>query len=240
MNEIDFSQPAPKGRRKVMIYGEPGTGKTLSLRTLPKAALPAYMLDLDKGSAALHESFPNGDFRGVQPNKLGLVGQKEGPVMYDQCKKELQKLNKMDPAVLKTVVVDSFTELYASILDHVMFSNNKPLASAPSQPDYGIALRLGIKFVEALCSKNKNIIMICHESTHQNEVTGVIKITPALTGQLALRLPGYFDEVLHAKVKGKGDKTGYLWETRPNGLAIARTRRLDLQPEIEQNLETIL
>ena len=30
MNEIDFSQPAPKGRRKVMIYGEPGTGKTLS------------------------------------------------------------------------------------------------------------------------------------------------------------------------------------------------------------------
>ena len=238
--EFDLSENAPQHPRRILLYGEFGTGKSYSLRTIPEPHRGVYILDLDKGTSGISGVGKAGDFRGFHPDKMGMVGRKEAPVAYEQCKDKLQALHKSGDNAIRTIVIDSFTELYASILDWVLYSNNKALDSPPSQPDYGIALRLAIKFVEALCEMRKNIIVICHESTHQNDVTGVVKITPAMTGQLAVRLPGYFDEVLHCGVKGRGDKAEYIWETRPTGLAVARTRNPSLSPVIPQDFAGLL
>ena len=86
----------------------------------------------------------------------------------------------------------------------------------------------------------RHIVVICNEDNHTNEVTGITKVTPALTGQLAVKIPGYFDNVLHAKVKGRGEKREYIWETVPNGLYTARTRMQGIEPEIAQDFSLLI
>tara|TARA_R110000824_G_scaffold8204_7_gene37129 strand:+ start:169 stop:906 length:738 start_codon:yes stop_codon:yes gene_type:complete len=231
----DAVSPAPV---KNLLYGEPGMGKTFSLRSLPKHALPALLIDLDRGGASVLGGFEKGELQGFIPDRFAKVGSKEAPAAYEQVKDKLQSINKDDE--IKTIVVDSFTELYQNIMDYVMHKNNKPLDSAPTQPDYGMAMRFCIKFIEALSEMQRHIVVICHEANHTNEVTGITKVTPALTGQLAVKIPGYFDNVLHAKVKGRGEKREYIWETVPNGLYTARTRMQGIEPEIAQDFSLLI
>ena len=101
-------------------------------------------------------------------------------------------------------------------------------------------MRLTIKFIEALIMMQKNIVVICHEDTKENETTGIVKIVPSLTGKLAGIIPSYFDYVLHAVVKGKGDKASYIWQTRPSGVYTARVRNPNLDPEMPQNFDLLL
>lgn len=236
--EFDGADTASPGPVKSLLYGEPGMGKTFSLRSLPKSALPALLIDLDRGATSVLGGFDKGELLGFIPDRFAKSGRKEAPAAYDQVKDKLQEIYNDD--TIKTVVIDSFTELYQNIMDHVMHKNNKALDSAPTQPDYGMAMRFCIKFVEALSELDRHIVVICHEANHTNDVTGITKVTPALTGQLASKIPGYFDNVLHAKVKGRGEKREYIWETVPNGLYIARTRTQGLDTEIPQDFSLLI
>mgnify|MGYP003133049296 FL=1 len=239
---LDMSKKRDDAPKKTLIYGDVGSGKTFCLRTLPDRALPAFIIDIDEGSEALEGDFTEGNFKGIIPDRLAKnKNGKEIPVAYDQIKDALQRLHKADPEVQpKTIIIDSMTRLYGAIMDHTMASNNKALDAAPTQPDYGIAMRLTIKFIEALIMMQKNLIIVCHEDSKENETTGIVKIVPSLTGKLAGIIPSYFDYVLHAVVKGKGDKASYIWQTRPSGVYTARVRNPNLEAEMPQNFDTLL
>ena len=238
---IDMAKRRIDAPKKTLIYGDVGSGKTYCLRTLPERALPAFIIDIDEGSEALEGDFAEGTFRGIIPDRLETSKGKEKPVAYAQIKDALQRIHKADAECQpKTIIVDSMTRLYGSIMDYTMASNNKPLDSAPTQPDYGIAMRLTIKFIEALIMMQKNLVIICHEDSKENETTGIVKIVPSLTGKLAGIIPSYFDYVLHATVKGRGDKASYIWQTRPSGVYTARVRNPNLDPEMPQEFDTLL
>lgn len=236
--EFDGSDDVSPAPSRNLVYGEPGMGKTYSLRTLPGFALPAVLIDLDRGASSILGGFEQGQLRGFIPDRFAKSGRKEVPAAYEQVKDKLTEVHKDES--INTIVIDSFTELYQNIMDYVMNKNNKPLDSAPTQPDYGMAMRFCIKFIEALSEMNRHIVVICHEDNHTNDVTGITKVTPALTGKLATKIPGYFDNVLHAKVKGKGDKREYIWETVPSGLYTARTRTQGIDPEIPQDFNLLM
>ena len=238
---IDMGTKRDDAPKKTLIYGDVGSGKTFCLRTLPERALPAFIIDIDEGSEALEGDFAEGSFKGLIPDRLITDKGKEKPAAYDQIKQALQRIHKADPeSQPNTIIIDSMTRLYGAIMDYTMSSNNKPLDAAPTQPDYGIAMRLTIKFIEALIMMQKNIVVICHEDTKENETTGIVKIVPSLTGKLAGIIPSYFDYVLHAVVKGKGDKASYIWQTRPSGVYTARVRNPNLDPEMPQNFDLLL
>jgi len=238
---IDMAKRRTDAPKKTLIYGDVGSGKTYCLRTLPERALPAFIIDIDEGSEALEGDFLEGTFRGIIPDRLETSKGKEKPVAYAQIKDALQRIHKTDPELQpKTIIIDSMTRLYGAIMDYTMASNNKPLDSAPTQPDYGIAMRLTIKFIEALIMMQKNLVIICHEDSKENETTGIVKIVPSLTGKLAGIIPSYFDYVLHATVKGRGDKASYIWQTRPSGVYTARVRNPNLDPEMPQDFDTLL
>ena len=225
MQEIDASESAADQPVKVQIYGETGTGKTFSLKTLPAVALPAALFDIDLGSSALHENFEPGKMRIFRPQRTsGDMGGRTEPLAYKEIAEELNKLNK--EGTVKTIVIDSMTMLYSAILDHVVYKGKtKNIESAPTLQEYGIAMRLTLKMIEALISMNVNVILICHESAIENEISGIIKGVPALTGKLGSIVPRYFDEIYHSKTEGSGTSLKYVWDTAPKGLYIARSRK---------------
>jgi|TARA_R100001530_G_scaffold133057_1_gene106020 hypothetical protein len=233
MNELDASENPAELPIKVQLFGETGTGKTFSLRTLPDCAWPVALIDIDLGSRSIHGQFNEGLFRIYQPDRVdGALGSHK-PVAYDEVKALLNRINQNND--VKTIVIDSMTMLYGSILDHVVYKGKtKNIESAPTLQEYGIALRLTVKLVEALISMGTNIILICHETALENEVTGIVKGVPALTGQLGNIVPRYFDEIYHSRTEGSGSNLKYVWDTQPRGLFVARSR-LQLPAVIPQD-----
>jgi len=55
--EFDGADTASPGPVKSLLYGEPGMGKTFSLRSLPKSALPALLIYLDRGATSILGGF---------------------------------------------------------------------------------------------------------------------------------------------------------------------------------------
>ena len=77
------------------------------------------------------------------------------------------------------------------------------------------------RFVELPC----NLVIIAHVELDKDEETGaILGAHPMLTGQLAIRMPGYFDEVYYTSVRKEGDKVKWLVQTVPIGVKMARSR----------------
>lgn len=234
LNLVDYStkrkEPEPQ---KILIYGAMGSGKTYSLKTLPKSWFPAVLLDIERGSRALEGQFEEGEFltfllEDQVANKNGVLR----PVAYAQS---LGVVSAIQEGELKcnTLIIDSITRLYNAILDFGL--KDAAEDKKPGFDEWGAALRSTIKFVQLCAQLNKNIIFIGHEKAHANEVTGIEQGVPALSGQLGTLLPTYFDEVLHTIVQGRGDKRAFYWETSPTGKFVARTRHPEFPSLIEQD-----
>ena len=57
-----------------------------------------------------------------------------------------------------------------------------------------------------------------------DETGAILEVKPLMTGQLAIRMPGYFDEVYYTAVRKEGDKVKYMVQTVSIGLKNARSR----------------
>ena len=240
MNIIEFGSEDEQQAStiKFLVYGTTGSGKTYSLRTLPEFMRPAIILDCDRGSRALWKEKGRGT-----AVTFDLEDSNGRPTMYEQSIKFLTDMYEEENDQYKTIIVDSYTLMHQAIMAHVMYKGVKDSKSKrssaddpPTLPEYGIITHLALKFVQALISLDRHVIMICHETSLQtDEVTGQARGGPALTPKLASLLPRYFDEVLYAKTKGKGDDREYSWATKATGLFEARTRHPELDGEIPQD-----
>jgi len=108
---IDLSKRVDTVGRMHMVYGDTGMNKTGSLITLPECAFPVYIFDFDKGTSWLQEEYEVGDFTGIAPP----IDSGEG---YEIMKEELLIMgeNGGQDTPFKTIIFDSFTALYSSII----------------------------------------------------------------------------------------------------------------------------
>lgn len=243
--ECGTDKPEEAGPIKFLIYGDTGTGKTYALRTLPDSMRPALILDCDRGSRKISK------LKGLGTIVTFDIENARGkPVLYDQFKDFVQSAyaGKADlPRPFDeyaTVVVDSFTILVKAIQDRTLqwFIDNGQGGNSrnsadqpPTMAEYGMIAHLSQKIVQGLIQLNKNLILNCHEAANiKDEVTGMSSAGPALQKALATNLPRYFDEILYAKAKGKGDDRKYIWCTQSTGMFIARTRH-EIPAEVEQD-----
>lgn len=236
----DTSTKDPEAADKphtILIYGETGAGKTFSLRTLPKEWLPALVLDFDHNSRALEGQFSPGelyiaDMEDFTTNNRGELK----PAAYESAKAVLTDLLKggldFEP---KTIIVDSVTRLYMSIMDYGLSKTSRKEGDPPQLQDYGTAAALTVHFTRAALQTGCNLIYLAHEKAYANEVTGIEKGVPALTGQLGDTIPRFFQEILHARATGSGNNRKYLWETQPAGKFVARTTHTDFDSTIPQD-----
>lgn len=167
----------------MMIYGEPGSGKTYFIGTMPKP----YIVSLDRG----------------------LVGLKLGGRKFDGCEVDTyQELNQVIDEILNgtrgkgagSFALDHLSEVTELAIEKVDLRNkpatHKRSAWGEIADDVRIIVR---KFVDIATVRKVPICVAAHQKVDKNEITGNILGTPDTVGKFAGTVGGFFDMYLYAK-----------------------------------------
>lgn len=241
----------------VLLVGGYKTGKTCSIRDFPK---PMRILDFDDGAKSIAalgypmdgiEIVPmiaevDSDLGFRTPiEKGGVVG---GAPAYSRTYLDLigklnTELKRVKEEPPRTLVIDSLTSMFRIWKGAILAVNSIPILRIA---DYGT---LRIQLFDVLVPKLKRlvlngtvdwIILIDHEETEKDEVTGFISSFPVGPSNSAGREMGsYFDEIWRMEVVGQGK---YQWRTKKVGnfQAGSRLNLPDPIPASYMELEKVL
>lgn len=200
----------------LLIYGDPGAGKTYLAATAQdhKNTSPILFLDVEGGTTTIRHR-PDVD------------------VIQIRTMQEIEKIHKelfLDKdRYYKTVIIDSITELQKLDMNTVMREQwqKKPDSTdiyVPSQREWGKSgerMRMIIRgFRDLPC--NTIVTALLGEST--DDSTGIKSYYPSLPGKLRNEVPGFFDVVgyLNTATEKDGDNK----EVIIRQLQLAKTKRV--------------
>lgn len=198
---------------KVLIYGDPGVGKTTFAASAPKPLL----IDVERGSrSVLNVNNPVDvlEFRSIEQVEATIQFLKDGNEAFDKY---------------ETIVLDSMTEMQARLIDQQLRSlgGGAPVYKA----DWGVygenTQRLRM-LISAFRDIPKNLICTAHSRPEKDDQTGLTIVKPFLTPGLAKTVTGMFDIVGYLYIDKKGERTMRL---HPSKTVLAKTR-LALPEEI--------
>jgi hypothetical protein len=155
-------------------------------------------------------------------------------------------------------IIDPLTRVGEHLARYIAYGN-KVASMRPR--DYGTYLKMMEEVVDKLrkTARKQNKILICtihqryleepqgdtkitHTPDGQSEKTGtgLLRQMPALEGQIAAKLVGYFSEAYICKtVPGQGGRVKYIVQTVPDDMADARTSR-NLPPYFTGTLADVI
>lgn len=185
----------------VLIYGEPGVGKTWLAGTAEddKATSPVLFLDVEGGVTTLRKR-----------KNLDVVAVRS----IDQIVKVHASLRK-DPDYYKTVVVDSLTELQKLDMREIMREasarNPNQDEDVPSMREWGKSGERIRRIVRAYRDLPMNTIFTAHTIVDK-DANNATNYAPSLPGKLRAELPGFLDIV------------GYMYTFIEDGVTIRRVQ----------------
>lgn len=191
---------------KVLIYGEPGTGKTTFAGTAPSP----LVIDVERGSRSLL----NVD-NPVDVMEFVSIKQVEGAV-------QLLKDGNSNFDKYETIVMDSITEMQARLIDQQLreLGGGAPVYKA----DWGVyganTQRLRM-LVSSFRDIPKNLICTAHAKTEKDDQTGLTRMAPALTPALLKTVTGTFDIVAYLRINAKGER---VLRVQPSKTVLAKSR----------------
>jgi hypothetical protein len=207
---------------KVLLYGMPGTRKTVFTATSPNPLI----IDVEKGAHSIRnhpELAAN-----TKVLEFRSIFQAEQLLGYLMKKDDIPGL-----ADRETCVVDSFSELAKRDLDEIVgeaaakdASRNKYL---PIGPDYNISTEHMRQFASKLRDLPMHVIVTCHVKEEKDESSGRLLVRPNLTPKLAGTLAGIFDVVAYMQLDNDVAKM----QVHPTDKVTAKTRIGGLPPIIE-------
>lgn len=199
----------------LLIYGEPGAGKTWLAGTAEDDARtsPVLFLDIEGGVTTIRH-------RGGIDIPPDVKNIRDIEVLYDRLYHAIKPDGTM---YYKTIVIDSLSELtdvdMKSIMDAAYNTNpDKVDKDVPSQREWGKARSHMRKIVRAFRDLPCNVIFTAQQATLQEEGQPT-KYMPGFAGKLRTEIPGFMDIV------------GYLYPDNTTGevvrkLQVAGTRRV--------------
>lgn len=200
---------------KVLIYAEPGCGKTTFCGTAPNLLL----VDVERGSLVL---------RNTAAEVLEYVS-------FQQVDKFVDLLVADDPAFAKydTIAFDSLSELQRRVLDSQLDTKSKVTGSKiykASWDEYGPNTQM----IRELMSRfrdipNKNLIVTAQSKLDKDETSGVTFVRPDLTPKVFATVTALFDIVMYLKIDSKGNRVG---QVQPSKTVVAKSRITTLPKEI--------
>lgn len=203
----------------MLIYGEPGAGKTYLCGTAQddEDTRPILFLDVEGGSTTLRR---RKDVDVLQIRSITQIEETHNEIFRN-------------PGYYKTVIVDSLTELQKLDIRTVMKilkeSSNNPDRideEVPDQRGWGKSGNRVSRIVRAYKDLPVNTIMTCllateQEKDGQGKDSDVVKLYyPSLPGKLKSEIPGYFDVV--GFLQAQADSQGNI----KRSLQVAKTKKV--------------
>lgn len=207
---------ALKERKKtlnVMIYGEPGVGKTTFAATAPR---PMLWLEAEGGTHSI------ADQEGIDIVKVS------GLESYREVLAYLLE----NPKTYKTVVIDSITETQAAILKEIM---QKAVADdgsrnefMPQFAEWGQVTGQMRAIARAFRDLPMHTVITALTREDTDDLTGRTRVKPRLTPALAEELPAFMDACLYmyAATPKKGETGAEGVEADDDGVTIIRNALL--------------
>ena len=219
---------------RALIYSPSGTGKTTvaALTALYPELRPVYVADWDMRIESLRARVPQEYWQYVisDPYRDVVIG-------GEAFTKFQSKVEKLEGEGIKTLVIDSGTFCMKAIMNRVLTLAGKPTTDTPQLQNYMQQQSLLEDLVAKTCAKKLNFIFTCHEDTSKDEVTGRLFKAVDLTGKMANRIPGYFNEIWHCEVtQSTGREPEFRVRTRSDQTYAARTSFKSLDSLEKQEL----
>lgn len=207
---------------KVMVYGEPGVGKTVFAAGAPTPLL----IDVEGGSLSLRN---HPDLATVEVMRYVNVRQLE--LFAAAASSSDSPFDKYE-----TIIIDTFSELQKRDLDDIVRADmrkNPAREPFPIGPDYNKNTEHLRQIAAAFRDLDKHLIILCHAKEEKDERTGTILTRPNLTPKLSSGMAGIFDIVGRMSATGEGDTRMRHLQVHPTPAVLAKTRIGGLPPVIE-------
>lgn len=169
---------------KVYGVGDYGTGKSTFAATFP---VPGFVIDFDGRIA----SYRDHDWKYKTYAKTN-----KGWCMFERDFGQIAKM--AVEGKLATVVLDSTTSMTDAAMGRALTldPNRGPQNGPVWNIHYGIVKNLVEPKLLQLLSLPCNVVVLGHWDLKKDSKTGnILGAEPMLTGQLSIKVPGYFDEV---------------------------------------------
>lgn len=218
--------PDRRGRRvldverthlNMMVYGEPGVGKTLFAATGPG---PVLFLDVDDGLLTLRDLDPKvAEALGVDPTQWYFESIRSLADIREQIKRLATEFAR-DPNFFGTVVLDNLTELQRVLMSDLLGQSDPP-RQVPEIRDWGIILSMMQGVVRNVKKLPCVTVFIAHETGAKEN-----RFAPALAGRIQEELPGYVDIVARYVLIEKEVRN------KENEIVKKVTRKLRMRPQV--------
>jgi hypothetical protein len=204
-----FTSDAQSTYINALLYGEPGTGKTRSIITLPQGLDKTLIIAAEPGLKTLRD-------HKVQ------VWEIEAWSDFENAMNALREQKK--EFGFENIVIDSLSEATKICADNILKervdihqarkTNTKTMfADQRTLEDYGIAKGRIDRLCRGFRSLPYNVFFTCHAHRDRDEKTGITKYMPLVSpSSLAEDLPGLFDHVILAKTDIVEGSQVFWWE----------------------------
>lgn len=198
----------------VLIYGDPGSGKTHLAGTMQDVPTMAdvHVFNIDGGIMTLA---PRGDIHATDIHSV------------DELEQELFKIASKDPKYesTKTVVIDNITELQTLALESITtreFANRRKKDKNYSVDevyleDYGVAGKRLARILRGFRDLPIHVVYVAHRKDKMRKGTNTLEESkPNLTDKLSTAIMGYMDFVWYLYTADEmvgTEETGYYAET---------------------------
>ena len=183
---------------RAAVWGVSGSAKTtlLGMAAQFEELYPMYIADFDRRVSSLRARIPKEYWDRIHTDSYDDKG-----VQGNAWTTWEAKIQRLESEGYKTVCMDSMTfALDAAMARVLMLDGNKPATMNPQLQHYLTQQSMVKDILVRLCSKKFNFLCTFHEGTDKDEISGRLFKAFAVTGKLAERVPGYFNEIWHCEV----------------------------------------
>lgn len=198
---------------KMLVYGDPGVGKTVFAAGADKAVL----FDVEGGALSIQQRINS---KKVIHKRIETFQELEDAVITLREKQG----QKGGP---ETIIIDSITEVQKKLMDHIVSANpelKRPYGDGLTLSDWGYNTERMRRFIRMVRDLDYNIVLTALAMGVKDEATGAISTMPSLSQKLAADVCGYMDIVGYLYVDEEDGQTVRRMLTQPKGHYYAKDR----------------